>query len=301
MSDLNFLSKKHASSETITLDDYYFFYGNPYDERGQAAVDFYSKKAMAKGVIISDIAEQSIKCNGELLTRKLIEQEVGGHQNILIECTTLGLPEMLKLFKCLKALNVNNFKISYLEPDEYAPKRGFKERLLREFNLTKETDAKGVKGFAAVVEDGDKPSYVFFLGFEEGRLLKIIGQNEIVRDRIIPVIGVPAFKVGWDIDSTRNNVRALRQIGVTNECRYASSNDPLAAYDVLKKVFKQHDEEYPFIISPLGTKPHAIGTALFLNAQLGDYCNMGVLYDCPIPCSDQTSGVGKWHIYEVTW
>jgi hypothetical protein len=110
------------------------------------------------------------------------------------------------------------------------------------------------------------------------------------------VLGVPAFSPGWEIDAMANNVQYL---GKGDQVKYAAAASADAAYRLLSTLLEQDKEERPILIAPLGTKPHAIGAALFLieNESMGRAL---LLYDHPTRSSGRSSEVRRWHFYDIT-
>jgi len=56
-----------------------------------------------------------------------------------------------------------------------------------------------------------------------------------------------------------------------------------------------------FRVAPIGTKPNAIGCAVFLvnNEDSENGTNYGALYDFPVKSQNRSRGIGKVHVYNL--
>ena len=135
---------------------------------------------------------------------------------------------------------------------------------------------------------------IAFLGFEKTRLGQIFAQEETIYQNFTPVIPLPGFLPGWENRSINNHLKFFSPKYSFSDLKYVSANNPYQAYTLLVKIANSQKK---FRLAPIGTKPNAIGCAVFLVNYKDE--NFGVLYDFPIKSKKRSNGIGKIHIYNL--
>jgi hypothetical protein len=219
-----------------------------------------------------------------------------GVNSILIEATSLSYSEILYALSAATEARVRRIRFLYIEPVEY--RRGILDRLCdhRDFVLSKNRRYLGIHRFMTNLSETPPGQAVFFLGYEGARLGQALEQEEVLQHwKKHLVFGVPAFESGWEIDSIANNVAHLT---TGDQVQYAAASSVLAAYRLLCEMRKNDKEDKSILVAPLGTKPHAIGSALFLvEHHANDQAIL--LYDHPERTEGRSSNVRRWHFYDV--
>lgn len=283
--------------------------GDSVDERGEAAIAF-AKSVSGDAIPMRFIPspEMVVEVGSSQCSPDAIDAYVASLSGttILIEATTLGLVETFLLCKAAKGCGLRGISLLYTEPMNYRGpnsepmnygRTNLREVLRRrDFELSDEVESfSGIPGAALLLRPTDT-RLVFLLGYEGQRLEQALEQTGIRPSQCCVVFGVPAFQPGWEMDSFANNVRVIRERSI-DEIMYAAAHSPAGAYDVLDKAFKSRLTGERFLISPIGTKPHAIGAALFAC----EHEDVGLLYDHPVRSRGRSRDVAMWHLYDVVF
>lgn len=223
-------------------------------------------------------------------------------KSIAFDATTMEFPEIALLLYAYRHYSPKakpNCTFIYAEPKEYVKKEqtgndavafqlseGFKER-------------KPIPGFALSLSQSQKAHLVAFLGFEGARVLRVLQDDEGNFFKEVSVVfGVPPFQSSWDLHSLMANTSLLSHSKQLQVC-FSGANDPLGAYLLLDKVKSglQGSGCTRLAVAPFGTKPTAIGVALFCV----ENHIMRVIYDYPVRKQGRTKGVHCIHRYTVDW
>ncbi|KAF6242088.1 hypothetical protein C6988_10185 [Nitrosopumilus sp. b1] len=116
-----------------------------------------------------------------------------------------------------------------------------------------------IPGFGS--HEGKKELLVILLGFEGNRSLEIL--NEITPYKTITINGFPSYLLDYKDQSIILNRDFLFQSGCKKAIKRASASDPFETYEVLETILKEHPG-YLLTIAPLGSKPMALGSLIFL-------------------------------------
>lgn len=270
------------------------------DERSKAACAYARSGATTTHKVRFDISGQKneLRLNGSALRLAALKARFAGVESLLVEASSLSFPEILYVTLAAIDARIPSLRFVYVEPQEY--RRDIQGRLCdqRNFELSDNRRFQAIPGFQTNLSETEAGQAVFFLGFEGARLGQALEQQEVLRSwGKHAVFGVPAFSPGWEIDAMANNVQYL---GKGDEVKYAAAASADAAYRLLSKLLEQDKEEKPILVAPLGTKPHAIGAALFL-IENESMDRALLLYDHPTRSSGRSREVRRWHFYDVSY
>lgn len=173
---------------------------------------------------------------------------------ILIDITSIRIPEMFILLKYLKLLNIQkNLSIAYSTPVEYEfqaePFTSYRSYYgnLRTIDLV---------GFGGLSKDMSHTQMIIFLGFEGVLSAKV--NEDVQYEKLILVNNLPSFYEKYKDISAINNYDLL---GSRHEkMMYVPANNPFETYNFLDE---QLHENEPACIAPLSTKPVALGACLY--------------------------------------
>lgn len=177
--------------------------------------------------------------------------------------------------------------VVYAEPSTYDPDV-FKQQGLFENNPKQYDGIKPLPGLASFSKTEDAFLFVALLGFEGGRFGYILEKLEPMDDMVLPVIGVPGYRIEYPFVSYWGNQSAIIRSKAKENIRYAAANSIVDAYLLLKRI-KDDNPERRIIIAPIGTKPHCIAAILFA---IKHDRNVEVVYDNPIHAIKLTKGLG---------
>lgn len=275
--------------------------GAAVDERGKAAHQF-SRNSSDVCMSLEYLLDKTkgVLWNAQRTPLEDIAGQIGRAQSLLIEATTLGFVEILLLIRAVYMSGIRRFDVLYVEPLEYRRSNSVDAPWLRDFSLSNCRRFEGVHGFLmnlSVIPEG-KGRLITFLGYEGGRLAQACEQLDLVGWEKYAVFGIPSYAPGWEINAFANNVDILERERFSS-VRYCPASGVSLAYDLLEKTHKEcGGADGTTVVAPLGTKPHGIASALFLN----EYCQYQqtvLIYDHPSRSENRSSKVRRWHLYRI--
>lgn len=266
------------------------------DARSSMAAIFASKQSKTVLQMQFNPIGSEIFLNGEKSSYPRFRGVFNGINSVLIEATSLSYGEILYALSAATEERVMRIRFLYIEPREY--RRGILDRLCdhRDFILSKNRRYLGIHRYMTNLSETPPGQAVFFLGYEGARLGQALEQEEVLQHwKKHLVFGVPAFESGWETDAIANNVA---HFSTGDQVQYAAASSVLAAYRLLCEMRKNDKEAKSILVAPLGTKPHAIGSALFL-VEHHAFDQAILLYDHPERTEGRSSNVRRWHFYDV--
>ncbi len=145
-------------------------------------------------------------------------------------------------------------------------------------------------GFATITpEDIDEIQFIALLGFEGGRFTHLLENIEPPTDNIIPIIGVPGFRIEYPFVAYWGNRKPLRDSETWRKIKFAAANSIVDVYVLISKII-QNDPKSRIKVAPIGTKPHAIGAILLAIKHPNQ---IELVYDNPKRNKKRTDGVGQ--------
>ncbi|GHU55673.1 hypothetical protein FACS189442_3530 [Spirochaetia bacterium] len=152
--------------------------------------------------------------------------------------------------------------VIYVEPHAYKTQQFKLEGVFND--LSEKIDGiEPLPGFANIVPNTDEMKFVALLGFEGGRFTHLIERIQPPSDNIIPVVGVPGFRIEYPFVALWGNRIPLEETKSWNNIKYVAANSAVDVFLLLKKILNSMPENTKITLAPIGTKPHAIGAILF--------------------------------------
>lgn len=285
------------------------FIGLAVDERGAVACNAVAKCCSTVHNFEVDVYNSTYKIDGVVRHPPEIVKMIRDSKadRVLLEATTLGLAELLVLLRAMHSAEMNRVEILYVEPAEYTSSRSREDGGgdQDEYKLSLNQKFSGVHGFMHQYDERSRNNHVFFVGFEAGRVLNAFEQRNYEKNgqtSFSVIAGVPAFIPGWERAAIDAHLPALDDFGLNASGIYfAEASSIRDGYRMLWRLYAASASEHSiFYVSPLGTKPHAIGAALFLlETRQGDRAT-SLFYDHPQRVSGRSKGVGSWHLVSVS-
>lgn len=181
---------------------------------------------------------------------------------------------------------------AYTEPEKYVSGTSY---LGDDFALTEEIlGLNSIPGFARR-DKGQEKVLIALLGFEGKRLKTLLDEIQPSPKKIIPVVGFPSYMPGWKTVALLSNSNILNSYDCFGEIQVCDAACPHETYKLLLH-FSKANEGKELIIAPLGTRPHALGAAMY--AALNSNCTL--IYDFPVEKGNRTEGVLKTNIYHLS-
>lgn len=219
-----------------------------------------------------------------------------GIQSLLIDATSLEVPELALVLKAVLSMPSYQVLLVYFEPDQYSSTdNGTLD--MEEFGLSDQIlgfEGAGIPTVSMPVDDECDRKFVFFVGFEAGRLQSAIETYDISSDEAKIFFGIPAFRPGWEAKSIRRNLQALSEQSFKGRVGYCSAGNSSDALNSLRKVgFHEEGQGFMYVV-PIGTKPNSIAAIIF-SVENSD--KVRLLYDQPTKSAGRSTGVGRRHYY----
>jgi hypothetical protein len=190
-----------------------------------------------------------------------------------------------------------DIKVLYVEPRDYL-KTSSPIGNLR-YNLSERTDGiSPLPGFARLARARSSSGDILvpLLGFEGDRLARILEEVQPPASSTYPVIGLPGFRPEYPFQSIESNLLYLDEQRSVAQLRFARANCPFGVYTLLSELATYYPDRI-IQVAVLGTKPHALGAALFA---LSHPMQAALLYDHPIRSQGRTAGSGRLCLYDIS-
>ena len=188
-----------------------------------------------------------------------------------------------------------NVLVLYAEPESYKIKRFSSESVYIDLS-EKINGIKPLPGFANIIPDDIDYKFIALLGFEGGRFTHLVNNVQPAEDNIIPVIGVPGYRMEYPFVAYWGNRNGLNTTGAWANIKYAAANSLVNVYLLLDKIHRKNPKS-KIKLAPIGTKPHAIGAILFAIKHPKE---VEIVYDNPKRKIERTRGVGLIVVCDVS-
>ncbi|WP_148253387.1 hypothetical protein [Aidingimonas lacisalsi] len=291
---------KSASSEyPVEFPDKFShgFVGAGIDDRTNASVEHVHDSCENVFVLEYDGENLNIKVDGIAVECHDFPEFFSSlsANSIIVDSTSLDIPELAILLK--SAINEAGLEIFfiYFEPSDYSVVNNG-ALTLEDFGLSDRIigfEGAGIPTLSMPVEGEVPRKFVFFVGYEAGRLQSAIETYDIMSDEAKIFFGMPAFRPGWEVKSIKRSLPVLSEQSITGSSGYCSASNARDALRVLRE-FDNYKEEFLMYVLPLGTKPCSIAAILF---SLENEGRARLLYDQPGKKSGRSYGVGRKHYY----
>ncbi|PKQ67483.1 hypothetical protein BZG01_07005 [Labilibaculum manganireducens] len=217
--------------------------------------------------------------------------------NICIDITSMPHILIFSLAKIfIKEVRPRNLFATYTEPKFY--KRKVKERLEtciddEDYDLYEEILGLNynVNGFSRR-KRMDDDLLVASLGFERQRLLALFDRIE-PKGGLIPIVGFPSFKPGWNITAINMNYKVIEDAQAEGFIKSCESSSPFGIYTRLKEIYTKKSDTYNIMVAPFGTRPNCLGAAIFTLR----HKDCQLIYDFPIEKNFRSEGADCTYFY----
>ncbi|WP_455231068.1 hypothetical protein [Geopseudomonas aromaticivorans] len=267
------------------------------DDRSRYSIEFVKKECVTSLIIEYRKDTLDLAVGGDVVECHDLASYFSSLQltSVMIDSTSLDIPELALTLKSLHGLKGLRIVILYVEPAEYSA--GAKKTLdHEEFSLSDEIsgfEGTGIPTISMPVDNELSRRFIFFVGFEGGRLQNAIETYDVSSDEARIYFGLPAFRPGWEVKSIRRNLQSLKDQSFSSRIGYCSASSCTDALQSLYKV-KANDTETINYIVPLGTKPNSLAAILMM---LENPDTTRLLYDQPDKRSERSRGIGRRHYY----
>lgn len=284
----------HKNFDTTSLSNIHIFSGRVLDDRGRELLTVFNGSESNIHLVEFNPTSMQLSVDRNIIDfndTQHLSSIISSENTVMIDSTTLSLPEIYYLIKQFIGLNFLQFKIIYIEPLSYNKDESDEFYKLSHYPI----GYKPIPGAVGDLHHEDLELGVFFLGFDSSRMEIALEEYQMIQGKMIKTIfATPAFNSGLEMESIVPHLNIL----IDNpkfEIDFCSALDPTSAFEMLNFYKKSLDDGKKLFIAPLGTKPTTIATALFANLNP----DVSLLYDHPMNLENRTSGVKDWHIYSI--
>jgi hypothetical protein len=182
---------------------------------------------------------------------------------LCIDITGFIRPHLMFLMSWLKDNGVHRFDALYTEPDHY------EKREETVFSKGAVGEVRQVAGFeGAHNPDTSRDVIIIGSGYDHSLIAQIAESKDHASK--VQVIGLPSLRADMFQENILRATRAEDAVGgrtgVETSIRFAPANDPFVTASVLRSIVDDFEAREPITnlyLSPLATKPQAIGFALY--------------------------------------
>ena len=216
---------------------------------------------------------------------------------LCVDITGFMRPHILFLIKYFKLVGLSKFDLVYTEPSHYSRRA----ETVFSSNVLEVRQINGYEGVHSV--DTSNDILLIGAGYDHDLVSHIIANKSGAR--LIQLLSLPSLSADMYQESL---IRLQRIADVPNRLpddqqAYASANDPYSTYFVLDETIRRIRERSPqtanIYLSPLATKPQAVGFALYYLDNLENQA-ASIIFPLTKSYSKETSsGVGRAWRYEI--
>lgn len=228
-----------------------------------------------------------------------IESDLVPDVKICVDVTGFMRPHLLFLMHLLRIKKFKKFDFIYTEPSQYTRKA----ETVFSSDVVEVRQVNGYEGSHSVDMTGDV--LVVGAGYDHDLIGHVIAHKSSAR--LLQLLSLPSLSADMYQESlTRLHRVADAPVKVPDEqLAYASANDPFLTYiallESLQKISSRAHEISNLYLSPLATKPQAVGFGLFyLKHLIGKPAS--IIFPYATRYSKETSkGVGRTWLYELSF
>lgn len=186
--------------------------------------------------------------------------------SICVDITGFMRPHLLFLVVFLKNIGIEQFDIIYSEPQRYAKKEqttfSVGSILVRQ-----------VAGFEGVNSPNQSDDFLIIGSGYDHRLIKAVAEQKDKADKV-QIFGLPSLRADMYQENVLNAHKASDAVGINRDFSldrfFAPANDPFVTASVISDIVqrrKKNRQISNLYLSPLSTKPQALGFALYYIAE----------------------------------
>ncbi|MEQ9412179.1 MAG: hypothetical protein RIF39_00040 [Cyclobacteriaceae bacterium] len=164
--------------------------------------------------------------------------------------------------KAIGKTGISEVRTVYAEPESYEIKKFQLEGFFQD--LSEQIDGiSPLPGFASIFPDDlENVLFIPLLGFEGGRFTYVLEHVQLPEKNVIPIIGVPGFRLEYPFIAYWGNKTPLINTQSWRKIKYASANSLVDAYMLLTSILNKNRDQ-KIKLAPIGTKPHLLAAILF--------------------------------------
>lgn len=298
-SDYKYTKVSNTIEEITPLDGSTYLYGYSTEDRSHEVDSLISRFPEVHFIEIILTEDKDIVTNGDrserynLRSSKDIGSLISKYKSKLIYIDVTGLNTRVAASLLNNSIRLSkddylaDIRVIYAEPNSYKIQMFKSASVLND--LSEKIDGiEPLPGIASIIPDEEDMIFVACLGFEGGRFTHIVESIQPPDDNIIPVVGVPGYRIEYPFVAIWGNRQPLEATKSWQNMEFAAANSLVDVYLLLKRILEEHPKS-KLKIAPIGTKPHAIGAILFA---IKNPNKVEIVYDNPKRKTQRTQGCG---------
>ncbi|WLB53803.1 hypothetical protein [Bradyrhizobium japonicum] len=217
--------------------------------------------------------------------------------SICVDITGFMRPHLVFLPFYLKTMGVKKYDVLYSEPKYYAKKE---QTVFSEGTIV----VRQIEGFEGVNSTDQTNDFLVVGSGYDHRLIKAVAENKDKADKV-QIFGLPSLRADMYQENVMRAGRASDAIGANKsfdrESFFAPANDPFITAEVVSEIVRLRKKLGPIsnlYLSPLATKPQALGFALFYLSECIDTAT-SILFPVSSKYARETS-VGLQRVWQYT-
>lgn len=245
---------------------------------------------LSGAICLSDGSEDHVVTDG--LRRSGFE--VG--QRLCIDITGMMRPQIMFLMAYLKELGCRTFDLLYTEPEHY------KRRAETQFSIGEDVEVRSVAGYIGAHEnDMGGDVLVLGVGYDHQLISHALQAKEAART--LQLHSFPSLSADMYHESILRLHRVRSELSrVGDEVYFSSANDPFVIAASLRSAVSAvngHRAITNIYLTPLATKPQAVGFSLFYLRHLSDKPASMIYPNAKLYDRETSKGVGRSWIYPI--
>ncbi|MBY5431007.1 hypothetical protein [Rhizobium leguminosarum] len=250
----------------------------------------------------NDAPLNAFKCGSESEDEFILQyfESLGGvgtlsAARICIDVTGFMRPHMLFLIRYLFENGIKRFDVLYTEPGHYSARDNTK---FSSDDVDVVRQVAGYEGVTNFVKDNDV--LIVNAGYEDRRVAEVADEKE--KAKKIVIYGLPSLKADMYQQNVLRTRAAHDSLGDTHLKAYAPANDPFATATVLSMLIEEENKRQPvsnLFLSPLATKPQALGFGLYYLAEAVGRATSIIYPFSATYQADASSGMGRIWMYSI--
>lgn len=227
-------------------------------------------------------------------------QEVGFEvgQRLCVDITGMMRPQILFLMAYLRNQGCRSFDLIYTEPEHY------KRRADTQFSIGEDVEVRSVAGYIGAHEnDMNGDVLVLGVGYDHQLISHALQAKEAAR--ILQLHSFPSLSADMYHESILrlHRVRSERS-RIGDEVYFSSANDPFVIASSLSTAVASVHKHRPITniyLTPLATKPQAVGFALYYLRHLTEWPASMIYPNAAMYDKETSKGVGRSWIYPISF
>jgi hypothetical protein len=213
-----------------------------------------------------------------------------------MDCDAPGSKKIMFLMAYLKDLGCRTFDLLYTEPEHY------KRRAETQFSIGEDVQVRSVAGYIGAHEnDMGGDVLVLGVGYDHQLISHALQAKEAART--LQLHSFPSLSADMYHESILRLHRVRSELSrVGDEVYFSSANDPFVIAASLRSAVlavNAHRAITNIYLTPLATKPQAVGFGLFYLRHLSDKSASMIYPNAKLYDRETSKGVGRSWIYPI--